>query len=251
MDHGQQTLCELLLSSRSCIALTGAGISADSGIPTFRGMQGLWEKYDIMEYAHIDAFNRDPVKVWKMLAELDDTICRARPNPAHRALAELERLNLLQMVITQNVDNLHQEAGNTQVVEFHGNAGHFVCLDCRRSHQRPMLNTCQMPPRCECGGLIKPDVIFIGEAIPWLASMKAFSAVKNCDLILVIGTSAMMAPASELPAMAKQNGAKIVEINIEKTHLTTWITDLLLEGPASEVLPPIVDRVRKMRAATA
>lgn len=251
MDKGQEKLCELLLSSRSCIALTGAGISAESEIPTFRGVQGLWEKYDIMEYAHIDSFSRDPVKVWQMLAELDQTICRAQPNPAHQALAHLEKLNLLQMVITQNVDNLHQYAGSMEIVEFHGNANRFSCLECHQSHPRPVLEPSNMPPRCECGGLIKPDVVFFGEPIPWAANMKAFEAAQRCDLILVIGTSASVAPASEIPVMAKQNGAKVVEINIEKTHLTTWVTDLFLEGSASDILSSVVDMVQKKRAETA
>lgn len=243
-EEGIERLSELLLESTKAMALTGAGISSESGIPTFRGVQGLWEKYDIMEYAHIDSFTRNPAKVWRMLTELDETISSARPNYAHTALAELEKMGKLRMVVTQNVDNLHQDAGSREVVEFHGNARHFRCLDCRRSHKREYVMAQPIPPRCECNGLVKPDVIFFGEAIPWGANVKAFEMARQCDLILVIGTSAVVAPASEIPVSAKQAGARVVEINIEETVLTDYITDLMLKGSAAEILPPVVERLK-------
>jgi NAD-dependent deacetylase len=248
MEQGLERLVELLGSSRRAMALTGAGISAESGIPTFRGVQGLWEKYDIMEFAHIDSFRRNPAKVWQMLLELDGTIMSASPNGAHRALADLEEMGLLHMVVTQNVDNLHQHAGSREVVEFHGNASRFVCLDCRAPHQRPKKVKINEPPRCFCGGLVKPDVIFFGEAIPWAANLKAFEMARHCDLILVVGTSAVVAPASEIPIEAKQAGAKVVEINTEETVLTHGITDLMLKGSASLILGEAVERLRKRRS---
>ncbi|MEW5725296.1 MAG: NAD-dependent deacylase [Thermodesulfobacteriota bacterium] len=248
LDEGLDALCEMLLASKAAMALTGAGISAESGIPTFRGVQGLWEKYDIMEYAHIEAFLSNPAKVWGMLLELDETIKVSRPNPAHLALAQLEDMGLLHLVVTQNVDNLHQDAGSRQVVEFHGNARRFKCLDCGAPYERGQLDLKKVPPRCYCGGLIKPDVIFFGEAIPWAANLRAFEMARKTDLILVVGTSAVVAPASEIPVTAKSAGAKVVEINPEETVLTGYITDLMLQGPASRVLPPVVERVRARRS---
>ena len=243
IDH----LCDLLDSSRMTMALTGAGISVDSGIPAFRGAQGLWEKYDIMEYAHIDAFLADPAKVWRMLIELDDHIMSARPNPAHRALAEMESMGLLRMVVTQNVDNLHQGAGSREVVEFHGNACRFRCLECREIFQREWLNLDVLPLRCPCGGLIKPDVVFFGEQIPWTANTKAFEMAQRCELMLVVGTSALVAPASDIPVAAKRAGARVVEINPEETVLTGVLSDLLLKGSAAEILPRVVDRLKERR----
>ena len=228
--EGIEQLYALLTGSARTMALTGAGISAGSGIPTFRGVQGLWEKYDIMEFAHIDAFRRDPVKVWRMLGELDETIDAAFPNPAHQALADLEAMGLLHLVVTQNVDNLHQNAGSREVVEFHGNASRFRCLECRELFERDKVDLINLPPRCACGGLIKPDVIFFGEAIPWSANVKAFEMARQVELILVVGTSAVVSPASEIPVMAKQCGAKVVEVNAEPTILTGRVSDLLLQG---------------------
>ena len=242
-----EQLCEMLATSKVTMALTGAGISSESGIPTFRGVQGLWEKYDIMEFAHIDAFRSNPAKVWRMLTELDETMSDAQPNPAHYALAELENMGLLRMVVTQNVDNLHQDAGSREVVEFHGNAQKFRCLECRLEFPREYVTSLDIPPRCACGGLIKPDVIFFGEAIPWAANVKAFEMAKQVDLILVIGTSAVVAPASEIPVMAKQAGAKVVEINTEKTVLTGRVTDLFVMGSAAKALPPVVEMIRSRR----
>jgi NAD-dependent deacetylase len=242
--EGLDRLCDYLTQAKSAIALTGAGISADSGIPTFRGLQGLWEKYDIMEYAHIDAFRRDPAKVWRMLSELDQTILGARPNPAHTALAQLETMGLLKMVVTQNVDNLHQDAGSREVVEFHGNAKRFCCLECRTPATREDVEK-SIPPKCVCGGLVKPDVIFFGEAIPWAANVKAFEAAKQADLVLVVGTSALVAPASEIPVVAGMSGAKVVEINREETVLTHQVSDLFLKGSAAEILPAAVERIQQ------
>ncbi|MEW6267348.1 MAG: NAD-dependent deacylase [Thermodesulfobacteriota bacterium] len=244
MERESRELHDLLQGAKSAMALTGAGISAESGIPTFRGFQGLWEKYDVMEFAHIDAFRRNPAKVWRMLIELDQTMTAARPNPAHEALAELERLGMLKMVVTQNVDNLHQDAGSREVVEFHGNARRLRCLECRTLFSREQISLESLPPRCGCGGLIKPDTIFFGEAIPWDASMKAFDQAGKTDLILVIGTSAVVAPASEIPLMAKRAGATVVEINTEETVLTTYVTDLFLQGSAAVILPPVVSRLK-------
>jgi NAD-dependent deacetylase len=222
------------------VALTGAGISVESGIPSFRGAGGLWERYDPLEYAHIQAFRRNPAKVWQLLKEMDDTISRARPNPAHYALAELEARGLLTGIITQNVDNLHQAAGSTRVVEYHGNARRFVCDRCRERHPRESLDFAQAPLYCRCGGLIRPDVVFFGEPIPPAAQAEAVDLAQHCDLLLVIGTSGEVAPASYIPAIARDSQAVIVENNLEPTRLTYTIAHHFLPGAAGELLPRVL-----------
>jgi len=241
-------LAALLQKSRRAAALTGAGISVESGIPAFRGAQGLWSRYDPVEYAHIRAFMAHPAKVWTMLKELDATIRAARPNPAHTALAELERLGKLAGIITQNVDNLHQEAGSANVIEYHGNAHHFVCHVCRGHWPREALDFDQTPLYCYCGGLIRPDVVFFGEAIPEDALRQAHALAAGCDLMLVIGTSAAVYPAAGLPYTAKDAGAAIVEINLEPTDLTDKLTDYFLSGSASNLLSATVAALHRLGA---
>lgn len=235
-----EELAAILRRHRRLVALTGAGISVESGIPDFRSPGGLWERFDPMEYAHIRAFRAHPAKVWTMLKEMDAVITAARPNPAHYALAALEAKGLLLGVITQNVDNLHQAAGSRRVVEFHGNALRFICDNCKGHHPRETLDFSHTPLYCLCGGLIRPDVVFFGEAIPAAAQREADQLVRDCDLLLVIGTSGEVAPASYLPYTAKDHGAVIVENNLEPTRLTYTYTDHILPGKAGEVLPQAV-----------
>ena len=222
-------------------ALTGAGISVESGIPSFRGAGGLWERYDPVEYAHIQAFRRNPAKVWILLKEMDDTISRARPNPAHYALAELEARGFLTGIITQNVDNLHQAAGSNRVVEYHGNAMRFVCDRCQEPYSRENLDFTQVPLYCHCGGLIRPDVVFFGEPIPPAAQAEAMELARDCDLLLVIGTSGEVAPASYIPAIARERQAIIVENNLEPTRLNYTIANHFLPGGAGELLPRVLE----------
>ena len=217
----------------------------ESGIPSFRGAHGLWTRYNPMEYAHIQAFLTNPAKVWKLLRELEDTIAKARPNPAHYALAALEKMGRLQGIITQNVDNLHQEAGSRHVIEFHGNARRFVCLRCGRSFDPKTLDFSQLPLYCPCDGLIKPDIVFFGEEIPVAANKAAFELAEACDLMLVIGTSAAVMPANYLPYTAKNHGARIVEINPETTELTRRLTDYYFDDSASQVLSEAVALLTK------
>lgn len=234
---------QLIKSSNYTIALTGAGISAESGIPTFRGYQGLWQKYDPLEYAHIESFIKSPEKVWKMMYELDGIMERARPNPAHFALSELEKKGYIKAIVTQNVDNLHQAAGSEKVIEFHGNAKRLVCLECRKIYQREEIDTTVLVPRCKCHGLLKPDVVFFGEPIPKEALDSANQEVNACDLMLIIGTSAEVTPANILPWEAKRLGAKIIEVNLEHTSLTDEITDIFLEGSASQILTALLKEI--------
>jgi NAD-dependent deacetylase len=226
------------------VALTGAGISVDSGIPDFRSAGGLWERYDPESYATIDAFEADPDRVWRMLREMGGLIAAARPNPGHLALARLEGAGLLEAVITQNVDDLHQAAGSRRVIEFHGNARAIACVRCgdRTRLERPPAGA--GAPRCaRCGGVLRPLVVFFGEPIPPAAFAEARALAARCRTMLVVGTSATVAPASLLPLLAREAGANVVEVNLERTALSP-LADLSFAGrSASEVLPEIVEAV--------
>jgi len=235
-----QFLADIIGQSKKVLAITGAGISVESGIPDFRSPGGLWERFDPFEYATIMAFEKNPAKVWVMLKELDRILMPARPNPAHYALAELEKQGRLMGIITQNVDNLHQEAGSQKVIEYHGNAHRFTCTNCRGYWPREALDFDQTPLYCFCGGLIKPDVIFFGEAIPDEAMFKASAWAVSCDLLLIIGSSMEVAPANALPQTAKNTGATIVESNTAHTRLTPYLTDYFLPGPAGVVWSEVI-----------
>lgn len=247
MEDKLRQIAEILATSTSTVALTGAGISVDSGIPAFRGSQGLWGKYDPMEYASIEAFHRDPAKVWAMLSELDELVLTAKPNRAHRALMQLEALGALDIVVTQNIDGLHQEAGSRAVVEFHGSSRRLTCLECGQVLGRNELSMDIMPPRCACGGLIKPDVVFFGEPIPQRAMLAAMAAAQGCSAMLVVGTSAVVAPASHLPILAQSAGAKVIEINLEPTPLTGRVADLSIRADGCDVLPTLVEMVGRLK----
>ena len=229
-------------------ALTGAGLSVDSGIPAFRGAQGLWDKYDPMEYATIEAFRADPGKVWGMLRELSDLVGDAQPNAGHTGLAELEQLDCLHTVITQNVDGLHQAAGSRVVYEYHGSSRRLACLACRAVYDRddPQFET-QFPPECDCGAILKPDVVMFGEMIPDLPLAHGYQAARTCQAMLVVGTSAEVVPAAQLPVIAKRHGATLIEINPEPTPLTDTLADISIRAGASEALPKLVAAVRAQR----
>jgi NAD-dependent deacetylase len=175
--------------------------------------------------------------------ELDKLMLGAKPNPGHAALAELENMGIVTAVITQNIDGLHQLAGSRDVVEFHGSSRRMRCLKCGRTWAREDISLEQLPPRCECQGVIKPDIVFFGEAIPEEAGISAYSAAQACEIMLVVGTSAVVAPASHLPVIAKQSGAKIIEVNMEPSALGK-LSDLVLLGEASEIMPQLVRQVK-------
>ena len=230
-------------TARKVVALTGAGMSVESGIAPFRGKGGLWEKYDPEEYIQIDAFRTDPGKSWILLKEMGEAILRARPNPGHLALAKLEKMGHLSSIITQNIDGLHQEAGNTDVIEFHGNARRLSCTKCGRQFKAEELQLESLPPKCQCGGILKPDVVFFGELIPPEALQRAQQETQSCDLMLVIGTSAVVYPAADIPRTAKWCGAQVVEINPETTALSLSVSDYIMKGTAGSVLPQIVEEL--------
>jgi len=233
-----------LAGSNKVVALTGAGISVESGIPPFRGKGGLWEKIDPMEFAHIDAFLRDPAKVWNILIrEMKDIVDKARPNDAHNGLAKLEKLGILNVIITQNVDGLHQMAGNSDVIEFHGNFAWQKCLDCGKKIETFKISLNEIPPKCSCGGILRPDCVFFGEMIPPEHLTRSRKASYECDIMLVIGTSALVQPAAYMPVIAKESGATVIEINPESTPLTGSISDYLIKGNAGKVIRELVAEV--------
>ncbi len=238
---------KLISATDKVAALTGAGISVDSGIPDFRGADGLWSKYDPMEYSHIDAFLSNPEKVWSVLLEAGQNVMNAKPNPAHHGLAELERMGHLKAVVTQNTDNLHQRAGSRNVIEFHGNGQRLVCLTCGEKYEVAEMDFSEVPPRCKCSGLLKPDVVFFGEQIPVDANLRADEAARTCAVMMVIGTSAVVWPAANIPRQAKIHGAKVVEINPERTDLTLMVTDHYIGAPAAPVLTALVEEVKTIR----
>jgi NAD-dependent deacetylase len=248
MDELIEEAARIILGSKLTLALTGAGISVESGIPDFRSRGGLWDRFDPEEYATIYAFRKTPEKVWQMLKEMEGIVDKARPNEAHSRLAELERMGLLQGISTQNVDNLHQEAGSQNVIEYHGNSRSLVCLWCNRRYDYTEKKG-EYPPYCECGKILKPDVIFFGEGIPFEAMTRSSRLASTCQALLIIGTSAVVHPFNVLPRQAKQAGAKIIEINLEKTLLTDHITDIFLQGKATEQVSQVVSAVKALQGA--
>lgn len=232
-----------IVKAKLVVALTGAGMSVESGIAPFRGKGGLWEKYDPEEYGHIHTLRIAPEKAWIMLREMEREIIKARPNPGHYALAELERLGYLSCIITQNVDGLHHEAGSQDIIEFHGNMREVVCMECGKRLKITEISIEDSPPRCGCGGVFKPDAIFFGEAIPYKALTRSENLARSCEVMMVIGTSAVVTPAAYMPRIAKNSGAKLIEINPEETELTP-LCDYLIKGPAGKILPQIVERIK-------
>lgn len=252
MDNSIDRAAEAITRAKHVIALTGAGISTESGIPDFRSRGGLWEKFDPGEYATIDVFYSNPEKVWRMLFEMIDLVRTARPNPGHTALAELEKMSKLACLITQNIDNLHQEAGSVNVVEYHGNVSRLECLHCGTVYGQgdfdvDALVSSRISPLCKkCGSVLKPTVILFGESIPHEATVRSEEAARKADVVLVIGTSAVVYPAAGIPLIAKQNRAHIIEFNLEETGLTSYATDIFIKGRTGDTLPELVWRLQSL-----
>ena len=242
-----QRTAQAISHSRKVVAFTGAGISVESGIPDFRGAGGLWEKFDPAEYATIDAFRANPKKVWAMLKEMGDLLESSRPNPAHQALARLEEAGHLRSVITQNIDHLHQDAGNKRVIEYHGSHKNLVSMSCGRHYRKEEVKLESLPPLCHCYGVLKPTVVFFGEPIPWDAHLQALEEARDCEVMLVIGTSAVVSPACDIPVLAKKGGATLVEVNLEETQLTHDVSDWILKGSAGRIMQSVMDHVTGSR----
>ncbi len=224
------------------VFVTGAGISQESGIPTFRGKDGLWRKYDPMKLATIDAFYKNPKLVWEWYEERRQNILATKPNLGHLAIAELEKFKQVN-VLTQNIDGLHQQAGSSRVHELHGNIITVKCTFCDYK-DKIVSSFAQLPPICKCGNILRPDVVWFGESLPqdiWLVAMDKAS---SCDIMVVVGTSLAVSPANLLPVYAKQNGATVIEINPEETPMSKSM-DLSLRSTGTKALPEIVKIIGK------
>ncbi len=231
-----QKAAELLRNSKHTTAFTGAGISVESGIPPFRGEDGLWSKYDPI-VLDINYFNANPGHSWEVIKEIFyDFFGAATPNAAHYFLARLEKEGLLSSVITQNIDNLHQEAGSCKVHEYHGSSRNLICTKCGQSYLSSEVQLDQLPVSCiKDGGLLKPDFVFFGEAIPEEAQKASNEEAFQSEVFILIGTTGEIMPASLIPRMAKENGATIIEINPNESNYTPGITDIFLQGKATDI----------------
>jgi NAD-dependent deacetylase len=226
----------LLAAARHLAAFTGAGISVESGIPPFRGPGGLWTRHD-PRTLELSYFRSHPRECWEVLRELFyEHLSQARPNEAHRVLAHWESRGLLKAVITQNIDNLHFLAGSRNVIEFHGHTRTLSCLGCGQSVKAASLDLECLPPRCACGGVLKPDMVFFGEDIPLQARQAADQEIEQTDVLLVIGSTGEVYPAASLPWRASELGARIIEINPTPSSFTAAIQPLLLAMPAARAL---------------
>lgn len=231
---------EKLTSAKKLLFFTGAGISAESGISTFRGQGGIWNKLKPEELANFDAFLRNPDLVWEWYQYRRKIIHESKPNPGHNTIAEIEK-HFDVTVVTQNVDNLHARAGSSNILELHGNIERNFCVDCKTFVTYEIAVTEKHTPKCKnCGGLIRPDVVWFGEMLPHGVFEEAEKIASECDLCFIVGTSAVVYPAAYIPITAKQNGAYLVEINISPTDITETV-DLSFTGKSGEVLPKLFE----------
>jgi NAD-dependent protein deacetylase/lipoamidase len=228
-----------LRGARSVLALTGAGVSAESGVPTFRGSGGLWRQFRFEDLATPQAFARDPKLVWEWYAWRRDTIAGLSPNAAHAALAAMERRLPGFHLATQNVDGLHAAAGSRRVLELHGSLWRLRCVGCGQTGEDRRVPLPELPPRCACGQLLRPDVTWFGEMLPQAAVAEAVAAARSAEVVLVIGSSQLVYPAAGLPEIAQARGAFVIEVNTEDTPLTAS-ADAALRGTAADLVPALV-----------
>jgi NAD-dependent deacetylase len=242
-----EALAELIRQRQPCVVLTGAGVSTESGIPDFRSPSGLWAKFDPLEYGSIQAFRADPLKVWSFYKPRVAMLTEAEPNPAHLALAELERLGFVAAVVTQNIDLLHERAGSEEVVEVHGSIRTATCPRCRARYplaQVLALLAAADAPACEaCGGILKPDVVFFGELLPTEAVERAFELARRARLLLVVGSALEVYPIAGLPEETLAGGGALAVVNRGPTPYDGR-AELRVEGSAGEILPAVVRRLR-------
>ncbi len=226
-----------LKNAKKIVFVTGAGISQESGIPTFRGKDGFWRKYDPMKLATIDSFYDDPKLVWEWYEDRRKNILAASPNPGHKAIAELEKYSQI-VVLTQNIDGLHQRAGSTNVLELHGSIIRIKCTVCDFSDEIPSSFEL-LPPKCECGNILRPDVVWFGEALSQDVWKNAIVHANSCDVMIIAGTSLVVSPANTLPIYAKQNNAFLIEVNPEKTIMSSDM-DLSIQTTSAKALPELI-----------
>lgn len=240
---------EWLAAAKSVVALTGAGISAESGLPTFRGPGGLWRNFRPEQLATPEAFHRDPKLVWEWYDWRRSIHAKCEPNPGHHALVELERRKEREtilgnaipqfLLVTQNVDSLHERAGSRNIIHLHGSLWRVRCVACGKEEANEQVPLAPLPPQCACGGIERPAVVWFGEALPQDALQIAFTTAQRAEVVLVVGTSSMVYPAAGLPRIALEHGARVIEVNPEPTELSAS-ADLSLRGPAGEILPQLV-----------
>jgi NAD-dependent deacetylase len=236
-EQGIAQAAEILRSAQRVVAFTGAGVSAESGVPTFRGAGGLWEGHPVEELASPHGFYADPVKVWRFYEERRRNLAHVRPNPAHRVLARWHDHFPRYTIVTQNVDGLHQDAGARGVLELHGSIWHVRCLGCGRDREERTVPLPQVPPLCsECGAMERPAVVWYGEFLPEMVMAASFAAIERCEVLVVVGTSAVVYPAAGFVQVAATAGAKVIEVNPEASRMA-HLADVALRGPAGELLP--------------
>ena len=238
--------------SRHVVALSGAGLSAESGIPTYRGTDGLWTKFGEPTFDGWEQFCNDPKGWWehaieqRSRSEFSQAIEAAKPNPGHHAMADLEQMGRLAHVITQNIDNLHQTAGSRAITEIHGNRKKVRCMNCGGRDRMETISLDRLPPLCpECGGILKTDTVMFGEPIPSDALRECYRQALAADLFIVVGTSALVFPAAEFPVMAKRQGALLIEVNPGETPLSE-IADVTIRASAGEALPAVVELLQEL-----
>ena len=256
LEQAVEQAARLVVAAHHVVALVGAGLSVESGIPPFRGPGGLWTKYGEPDMLGYQRFLDDPKKWWEerisrsgAMQELIDALAQAKPNAGHYALAELERMGQLQHIITQNIDNLHQQAGSVAITEIHGNRLKLRCITCNARWPLDQFPIDELPPKCpQCGGLVKSDTVMFGEPIPRDALDECINQTRMCDCMLLVGTSAVVYPAAGFPQDVKMSGGRLIEVNPNETPLTL-LCDVVLRAPGGTCLPLLVECVRQLAAA--
>jgi len=239
LSEGIAEVREWIATAEAIAVLTGAGISAESGVPTFRGAGGLWRSFRPEDLATPEAFQRDPRLVWEWYNWRRELVAKAKPNPGHEALANLEARKAKFTLITQNVDGLHDSAGSKNILKLHGDIWRVRCTRCARSWSDRNVPLVELPPRCECGATARPDIVWFGEPLPSGAWNQAWQAVRSAELLFVIGTSGIVYPAADLVPLALEQNARVVEINLDQTPFSETVHCALC-GPAGEILPKLV-----------
>ena len=253
LEGAVQEAARLIHAANHVVALVGAGLSVESGIPPFRGPGGLWTKYGEPDMRGYERFLEDPKEWWEQrmsrtgsYQELVDALSQAKPNAGHEALKEMEELGYLKHIITQNIDNLHQDAGSRAITEIHGNRTKLRCVGCNRRWPLDEFAIEELPPKCpDCGGMVKSDTVMFGEPIPGDALEACIQQAQACDCMLLIGTSAQVYPAAGFPLDVKRAGGRLIEVNPNETPLTD-IADVVLRAPSGESLPLVVARLRAL-----
>ncbi len=237
------SLAKRLTSNSYIVFLTGAGVSAESGVPTFRSGDGFWEKFKPEELAHFNSFIKNPALVQAWYQHRVEIVNNVKPNKGHMAMASMESKVATCVVITQNVDNLHQRAGSREVIELHGNILRNYCIDCGMQFDGGLCIENGETTLCKCGGLVRPDVVWFGEMLPSNSFRMAEKHARKCDLFISVGTSGVVYPAAGLPGLAKSSGAFLVEINTEVTDLSS-LMDVTFQGKSGEILPKLMSLLK-------